>query len=95
MKDGSKTVTRRHQEGNAAWKAGLARSRFKPGHAGLRKCTAFASSRLRQCRGIAMNGLPVCYRHGGASVRARRRLKKRRKVKHHAWSEKERTSDRG
>jgi hypothetical protein len=42
-----------------------------------------------------MNGLPVCYRHGGASVRARRRLKKRRKVKHHAWSEKERTSDRG
>jgi hypothetical protein len=40
-----------------------------------------------------MVGLTVCRVHGGYMIKAMRGLRKRRRVRHHGWTEGKRTSD--
>ena len=81
--------------GNAKWVAAGVPSRFKPGRPGLRVCAAKKRGVKERCGQLALNGLAVCWYHGGSSVVARRRMKRRQQMRHHAWTDKGRTSEPG
>lgn len=83
----------RPQSGNAAWKAARVATRFKPGRPGFKTCKVIARCTGRTCGNLAMVGLTVCRVHGGYMIKAMRGLRKRRRVRHHGWTEGKRTSD--
>jgi hypothetical protein len=70
--------------GNAAWRAAVTKTRFRRGHAGLRKCQAEKRSG-GPCGKIAVRGLTVCYTHGGALVLLKRQRAKA-KANGNAWT---------
>jgi hypothetical protein len=65
---------RRPQEGNAAWRAAMARHAIKPGYVNRRRCCAIARHSGQPCGQLAMVGVPTCKWHGGQMMQTRNRL---------------------
>ena len=83
----------RPQSGNAAWKAARVATRFKKGRPGHRTCKVIARSTGRPCGNLAMRDLTVCFKHGGQMRKGLARMRNRKRVRHHAWTDTKRTSE--